>query len=258
MTGNLTSQYFATTRDFTIIDRDPAAVSAIESVFASDWSGAPLVSGPDVAGLVWSPGSEPALVGLIDSARHSLLVENEEMDSSDVESALEAASLRGVDVDVVMTADPEWNAAFTALTGSGVHVATSPDVPSALFIHAKAVVADDTTAFVGSQNFSTSSLDDNRELGVVTADPAVVDPVTQTLAADFAGATAFAPLPSAEPSPAPAPTPVTTGACFLDPEGNCYRAGEYCPDSQRGQTVEGAGGPITCEDKEGWRWEAAG
>ena len=191
MTGNLVSRFYPTDRDFVVIDRDPAAVGAIESVFADDWSGAPRSGGAAVAGLVWSPGAETALVALIDSARHSLTIENEEMDSPTVETALEAARRRGVNVEVTMTSDPNWNAAFAALTRAGVHVATYPDRPGTLFIHAKAMVSDRTTAFIGSQNFSTPSLQNNRELGVITSDPAVVDAVNRVLATDYAGATAF-------------------------------------------------------------------
>jgi phosphatidylserine/phosphatidylglycerophosphate/cardiolipin synthase-like enzyme len=80
---------------------------------------------------------------------------------------------------------------LAALTRSGVRVATYPDTGSALYVHAKAMVADGAVAFLGSQNFSTGSLDDNRELGVITTDPAVVDTTGQVLASDFAGATPF-------------------------------------------------------------------
>ena len=218
---------------------------------------------------MWSPGAEPALVGLIDAAHRSVSVENEEMDSTPIVSALEAAGLRGVLVEVTMTANSEWDTAFAALTGAGVRVATYPDSPSALYIHAKAIVVDGSTAFVGSQNFSTSSLDDNRELGLVTGDHAVVGSLAQTLAGDFAGATPFAGGPAAATTTAPPPTPQPSSAqgaaprpagtaCLIDSEGKCYQADEYCPAARRGQTVEGADGPITCVDVDGWRWEPAG
>jgi phosphatidylserine/phosphatidylglycerophosphate/cardiolipin synthase-like enzyme len=38
MTLNLTSQYYATTRDFAVVDTEPTDVAAIETVFAADWS----------------------------------------------------------------------------------------------------------------------------------------------------------------------------------------------------------------------------
>ena len=39
--------------------------------------------------------------------------------------------------------------------------------------------------FVGSENFSRTSLDDNRELGLIIADPAVLSAMAKTFAADF-------------------------------------------------------------------------
>jgi PLD-like domain len=73
---------------------------------------------------------------------------------------------------------------------AGVKVSTYAEDAS-LYIHAKVVVADGTTAFVGSQNFSESSLDYNRELGLVTSDPAIVGPIARTVTSDFDSATVF-------------------------------------------------------------------
>jgi cardiolipin synthase len=193
MTGNLTAKYYPATLDFVLVDDQAAAVSAVEDEFDRDWGGAPVTGGPGPSGLVWSPGSQTALVNFIGSALHSVVVENEEMDSGAIESALEAAARRGVAVDVVMTAGSEWDAAFDELSAAGVRVATYPDSEEALYIHAKAMVVDGDRAFVGSQNFSTSSLQYNRELGVITGDPTVVTPLGQTLSADFAGGTPFRP-----------------------------------------------------------------
>lgn len=188
MTGNLTPRYYADTRDFVIVDGQAPDVAAVMATFASDFSGAAPASGAAGGDLVWSPGSEPALVGLIAEARRTLLVENEEMDSSDVVAALEQAARRGVDVEVVMTADADWDSAFDQLAAAGVHVLTyAPDAP--IYIHAKAIVADSERAFVGSENFSDASMDFNRELGLVTTDGTVVAMLTAQLQADAAGGT---------------------------------------------------------------------
>jgi len=64
MTGNLTPQYYATTRDVVVMDSQAPDVAAIESVFATDWSGAAPSPGPTGIDLVWSPGSEPSLAAL--------------------------------------------------------------------------------------------------------------------------------------------------------------------------------------------------
>jgi phosphatidylserine/phosphatidylglycerophosphate/cardiolipin synthase-like enzyme len=191
MTLNLTSAYYSTSRDFAVITTDAQDVAAIEQVFDEDWSGSgPPTAGPAGLDLVWSPGAQGPIVSLIDSARSSLLVENEEMDDSAVTSALEEAAQRGVNVEVVMTYSSSWADAFGQLIDAGVKVSTYPSDGS-LYIHAKAVVADGTSLFLGSQNFSESSLDYNRELGIITSDPALVGAVSQTVGADFTGATPF-------------------------------------------------------------------
>ena len=152
----------------------------------------PVVRSPDEtpptgADLLWSPGSEDALLSLIASARSSLLVENEEMDAPAITSALEAAARRGVSVTVIMTDDSEWSSDFSDLEAAGVHVRTYSE-DAALYIHAKAIVADGNRAFVGSENFSDASLDYNRELGIITSDAAIVSVLEDTLLADAAGA----------------------------------------------------------------------
>ena len=236
MTLNLTSEYYPTTRDFAVVTTDEPDVAAVEQVFDTDWTntGAP-TTGPAGQNLVWSPGAEAAIVSLIDSAQHSLLVENEEMDDPDVTNALESAAQRGVDVDVVMTYSSSWADAFDDLTSAGVHVRTY-SADASLYIHAKVVVVDDTTLFLGSQNFSASSLNYNRELGIITTDTSLVGPVYQTVASDFAGATVFtAPTPSTPTSPSgttsPGTTPTSGASCqaSASPANDGY-SGDYNVD----------------------------
>lgn len=190
MTGNLTPRHYATTRDFAVVDSDPADVASIESTFADDFAGdAPgrATTGDD---LVWSPGSEGALVALIDSARHSVVTESEEMDSTAIDDALEGDARRGVVVDVVMTATSRWAPAFDSLTAAGVHVIVYRG-ESPRYVHAKVTLVDagftDQQAFLGSQNFSAASMEYDRELGIVTSEPGVLARLTLVLSVDVAG-----------------------------------------------------------------------
>ena len=98
------------------------------------------------------------------------------MHSVPIESALIAVERRGVHVSLAMTVDASWSTALARLSRAGVTVDLHPDASGNLYIHGKAIVVDGTTAYVGSQNFSPSSLDADRELGVITTDPAVVTP----------------------------------------------------------------------------------
>jgi hypothetical protein len=67
--------------------------------------------------------------------------------------------------------------------------------------------------------------------------------------------------PAAGPAPAaPTPAPATTAPTSCYPKtdgGNCYKAGELCRASDHGASgLAGDGQPITCENNNGWRWEA--
>jgi phosphatidylserine/phosphatidylglycerophosphate/cardiolipin synthase-like enzyme len=193
-TGNFTAQYYSSTRDFWITDRDHNDVAAVSATFSADFVHRNPQLGSGSGDLVWSPGSSTALVGLINSAKHSLLVENEEMNSTTIESALESAAERGVDVKVVMTYDSQWHDALSRLAKSGVHVRVLS--AAQVYIHAKVICADcnlnNARAFVGSENFSTSSLDYNRELGIMTPAASVTRQLWSTVLSDYAqGSTRF-------------------------------------------------------------------
>jgi phosphatidylserine/phosphatidylglycerophosphate/cardiolipin synthase-like enzyme len=89
-----------------------------------------------------------------------------------------------------MTTAANWKDAFRGLSDAGVQVRTYPaDAP--LYIHAKVIIADNKEAFVGSENFSSTSLDQNRELGIIVSDPAVVSQLSATFAKDWQSAAPF-------------------------------------------------------------------
>lgn len=196
MTANLVTAYYPTTRDFLVTDTDPADVAAIEATFNADLTGQ-TITPPLGQDLVWSPtNAESTLLTIINSATHSLAVENEEMSSTVITKALASAANRRVNVTITMTASSQYTKALTELTAAGAHVATYPHTSKALYIHAKTVIADADTstarAFVGSENFSTASLTRNRELGIDdTTNPTIASAIAQTVNTDHAGAQPF-------------------------------------------------------------------
>jgi phosphatidylserine/phosphatidylglycerophosphate/cardiolipin synthase-like enzyme len=195
MTLNMTSEYYSSTRDFAVFDTSKADVAAIVTTFNADFAHKKITP-PDGSDLVWSPtNSQAAILAVINAAKKTLSVENEEMGDKTITSALEAAAKRGVDVQVTMTKDSEWDDAFSDLEKAGAHVHVYKDSEKVLYIHAKAVVADagksDEQLFVGSENFSNASLRENRELGIRTTNKTVIGAVNEVLADDYKGAPAY-------------------------------------------------------------------
>jgi cardiolipin synthase len=189
MTANLTSKYYATSRDFLVTDTDRADIAAITRVFDADFSHAQVRPG-NGHDLVWSPGSEPQLLALISGARKSLRIYSEEMGDSAVIDALTAAARRGVDVQVCgENSGGEYDSDFARLASAGVHISYYSSA-AGFYIHGKVIEADygtpEAKAFIGSENFSATSLDDNRELGIITSAPAILSSVASSFAGDFA------------------------------------------------------------------------
>ena len=206
MSLNLQSQYYSTTRDFALLENDPVDIAAIQATFNADYAAGTPSSG--VAGasdysyqpgagddLIWSPTTAQAdMLAIINNAKSTLLVENEEMGASNIVSALEAACTRGVTVHIAMEYSSSYVSNFNALKAAGCKLSTYNN-PNGFYIHAKAVIADyglpTQSVYMGSINYSNASMTENRELGAYIVDPASVQLLCASMASDYAGGTAY-------------------------------------------------------------------
>jgi cardiolipin synthase A/B len=193
MTLNLTSEYYSTSRDFAVVDTDANDVAAIVKVFNDDYVHESVTPG---AGddLVWSPTtSKTDLLDLINDAQYSLQIFSEEMDDSTVVDDLCDAAENGVTVQLVgENEDGEYDSEYNELYDCGVQISYYSS-STGFYIHGKVILADygESTAdvFIGSQNFSNTSLTENRELGLIINDTSVESSINSTFTSDFAGGT---------------------------------------------------------------------
>ena len=200
MTCNLYAPFYPIVRDYAVITHNTATASGMEATFNNDWNNtnSPPTEGVVPAGseLIWSPGAEPGLVDLINSALPgtTLYAEDEQLDSQPIEQAFIAAVQRGVTVNLTMTYSSSYVSGFNTLAAGGVHVSLyQPN--AAIYIHSKAISVNDDTVYIGSSNFTTEMTDQNRNVGIITRDPTVVRGITSTMADDFAGATPYTASP---------------------------------------------------------------
>lgn len=174
-------------RDYIVVDTNATDVKESETIFQADWDRTtPALSDPHL--LVSPVNSRQRWMDLINSAKSTLQTEQEEMSDPGIINALIAAAKRGVKVEVIVP-KPSSNGDSQGeqqLTGAGVQVTQINDrVNHNLYIHAKIIIADGTLAFVGSENVSTASLDDNREIGVLIANTDVIKQLVATFTLDF-------------------------------------------------------------------------
>jgi cardiolipin synthase len=216
MTLNLTPVYYASSRDFVVLDYRPADVAAIAQTFNADVRQERLTPSAGSGDLVWSPGAQAPIGALIAHAQRSLEIESEEMDDPAITGDLCQAARRGVHVQVLMTYQAAWRKALSHLAGCGAQVRTYPESAAgdasgaggesaggdaggesagsaSLYIHAKLIRVDGRAVFIGSQNFSRQSLTYNRELGIITHSPSILASTGDTFSADFAAAQTYSP-----------------------------------------------------------------
>jgi phosphatidylserine/phosphatidylglycerophosphate/cardiolipin synthase-like enzyme len=203
---NLQSQYYSTTRDFAYIENDPADIAAIEATFQQDYAAGGTNSSTEFAyvpgggdnsinpagDLIWSPTTAQAnMLSIIQNAKSTILLENEEMSASNIVSALETACQNGIIVHIAMVNSSSYTANFNALKAAGCGVYLYPDTSNGFYVHAKAVVADyglpTQMVYMGSINYSLTSMNSNRELGIYIYDSASVTSLYTTMAQDYSG-----------------------------------------------------------------------
>jgi len=200
MSLNLQSQYYSTTRDYALVDNDPNDYAADEATFSMDYAAGTTAGGTVGASdfsyqpgagtdLVWSPTTATAdMLAIINNATKTLYIECEEFSASNIVSAVQAAAQRGV--AVVLVGENESNSytsnyATIKAAGASVYYYSSS---TGFYVHAKSVVADQGTSaeavYMGSINYSSASLTQNRELGVyILNNTTVSNPIAATIKA---------------------------------------------------------------------------
>jgi hypothetical protein len=189
-TGNFDNTYYATSRDYGVFDTDASDVAAIVAVFNADYAHTSITPS-DGDDLVWSPtDSQTRLLALINGAQHSLDIEQEEFSDSTLINAIVADEKRGVTVRVVVEDPSDYTSELNEITAAGGKY-TGYSSSTGFYIHGKAIIADygysTAKAFAGSENLTANSLNDNRELGLITTDSGVISGLETTFDGDFSG-----------------------------------------------------------------------
>lgn len=192
LTGNLTSTYYAETRDFGYFDTGKSDVAAIVAVFNDDYAHKSITAS-DADDLLWSPNTaQDRILSVIAGAHKSIDIEAEEFNATAVVNALVAKAKSGVAVRLVVESPAQYKSSIAKLEAAGGKV-VGYSSSEGLYIHAKIVLADagqaDQAVELGSMNLTTNSLDRNRELGIVLHDGPDISMIEHQLSADFAGGT---------------------------------------------------------------------
>src|SRR5580704_8444571 len=184
-TENLTS-----TRDYAIVTSHKHEVAEIAQCFDADWKRDKFDAG-DKSHLIWCIGNGRQRLGqLIDSATHSLWLQNERYQDPVIMEHLIRAHSRGVKIHI-MARPPhklkrdkliEGVSGLRSLQDVGVKIHKLEHIK----LHAKLILADNARAIIGSINLAPGSFDSRRELAIQVDDPEVIRRIHKTLKEDWA------------------------------------------------------------------------
>jgi cardiolipin synthase len=269
MSLNLTMD-FATTRDYAVVTTDKGVIDEFLKVFDGDVVNAqngtantPALSSPYLA---WSPvNSESRLTDFVNSAKTSLVATSENIGDPDIQAAMIAAVKRGVTVRIIsplcdLNANPLFDLPYLAdLAAGGVEARAMPTPSTAEvpYMHAKMMIADGNSAFIGSVNFSSASTTDARELGIFFTNASAIQMISDEFEQDWAQAItpppasavncaagtfdAGPPPPAADAGPPPPPPSDDAGPPPPPPPPPAEDAGT----EDSGSTCEGYASPTT-------------
>ncbi len=185
MSANLNYGALDMERNYGAVLADPEDIADLQAIFDSDWTGVGFAD-LDCTRLIVSPvNARQRVLQLINAADTTLDLSVIYLSDSSIRTAVISAADRGAAVRVLL-GDP---GAFTdnvdtatTLSNQGIAVRYAS---ASIFLHAKLIISDGV-ALIGSQNMSSTSLTDNREVGVLVTEPAPVATLQAQLDADWA------------------------------------------------------------------------
>jgi len=189
MSLNWETENLTVTRDYAVVTSHAHEVNEIIECFEADWSRQAFNPG-EHSHMIWCVGNaRQRIAEFIDSAKHSLWVQNERYQDPLIIEHFVRASRRGVKVHV-MARPPhslkqeklvEGVAGLRVLDDVGVKV----HKVHGLKLHAKVLFADGARAIVGSINLAPGSFNSRRELAIEVRDSDVVDRIHKILHRDW-------------------------------------------------------------------------
>lgn len=180
---NLTASAFTKNREYNVIDTNAEDVTEVRNIFLADWERHSFQQTSDH--LVVSPdNARPALKEVLQNATQSIDMEMEVFTDPEMQSLL-ASKAKTVKVRLILP-DLKKIAAneptITKLQQAGIQIHTL-HTP---YLHAKMILVDQRSAYVGSINFTTQSLDKNRELGIVLSEEKSITQLKNSFEEDWA------------------------------------------------------------------------
>jgi phosphatidylserine/phosphatidylglycerophosphate/cardiolipin synthase-like enzyme len=180
-TANYAKTSLSGNREFFVFGHDPTTAEFLSRVFSADFADVPF-SGPVPDCDYLAPvDARQKLVRLLESATVSVRILAPSLSDPEIRALLSRKAESGVDVAACLGTEAEGDAPRKSADLSPKVRMTVSQGP---YLHAKAVLVDGRTLYVGSANLTQNSLDRNREIGQIRTGKDDIRSYETTLASD--------------------------------------------------------------------------
>jgi len=186
---NWATENLTATRDYAVVTTHKNEVDEVIAGFDADWNRTDFTPG-EHSHLVWCIGNGRQRIGqLIDSAKHSLWLQNERYQDPTVIEHLVRATTRGVKIHLMARPPHKLKKEKLVEGVSGLRILQDLGVKihklKHIKLHAKLILADDSRAIIGSINLAPGSFDSRRELAIEVDDAHIIKRICEILLHDW-------------------------------------------------------------------------
>jgi len=179
MSLNWETRNVTETRDYAIVTRHKHEVAEVAECFDADWNRTDFDVGQSKH-LIWcNNNGRERFAHFIDSATHSLWLQNERYQDAVIIERVVRAVTRGVKVRILSRAPHSLKKDKLIEGVGGLRIMNDVGAKvhklKGLKLHAKMMLADDERAIVGSVNLAPGSFDGRRELAIEVNDGDVIE-----------------------------------------------------------------------------------
>ncbi|NVP17808.1 phosphatidylserine/phosphatidylglycerophosphate/cardiolipin synthase family protein [Candidatus Gracilibacteria bacterium] len=180
-TGNLTYSTFTQNRDLFVFIKDEKILNDFLKIFDYDFNG--IKNYIENENIVISPdNSRIKIEKLFESAKNDIKIYMQYLNDEKMNKKLiELKKKNNLQIQVVIAETSVNNDITKSLLKAGIEIKKIPKYK----MHSKAILIDNETIFIGSVNFSSYSLDKNRELGILTKDKQLIMDFLSVFKTDF-------------------------------------------------------------------------
>lgn len=183
MTSNLTYAGLNEDRDFIFHTYDESIINELNNIFENDFNYKKYT--PRLDNLIVSPNNSRAKIkSIINSAHKSIYIYGENIGDEEVENLLIKKANNNIEVNIILPDSKKLEgniAVINKLKSANIKISNLKKP----YQHAKIIIVDNSIMYLGSVNFSSYSMDRNREVGIVSLNIDSINKVLNVFNKDF-------------------------------------------------------------------------